>query len=492
MALVEAAIVVGVGAGLGVGIAALVAARTGAVLRPDAVLAVVAAAVVGVVLLAVSARPAAGEQRGRSAAETDSIVPALGAAGLAGFALVTAASVPSSPVRFIAPALALVAGVLLLRLLLAPGMRLAERLAARSTALLPVLPLRQLGRRPRAVASAFVVVALAAGAIVVAGLAADTAARDHAADVASAVGGDVRISFTTTDRDPVTAAPYARLEGVTAATEVALVTAGAGSASIELVVAGGDFAAVTGTQPPRSAADADVLAVQVAPALASRLGVAVGDAVPLTIPGERRLVQAVIARIAPVPGAGGAGVLVARDALADRLPPEQPALIVDEVWLQTPTPDAVAALARAATDRPATVLTPAGADSLAVDEAGVEATAVSAGLVVLMGLGGLAAAAAGLRLLRRGEVLPLRALGVGAAAQARARFTELVLTSLAGLVAGAAAGVLASLLATGAARALGESASAVPLALGAALLLGVLVVAAVAALAVRRDAEVRA
>jgi hypothetical protein len=490
MALVEAAVVVGVGTGLGVGVAALIAASAHAGLQPDAVLAAVAAGLVGVVLLAVAGRPAQAEQSGRSVAETDSIVPAFGMVGLAAFALVTAATVPASPVRFIAPALALVAGVLLLRLLLAPGMRLAERLAARSTALLPVLPLRQLGRRPRAVASAFVVVALAAGAIVVAGLAAGTAARDHDAGVTSAVGGQLRIAFTGTDRDPVSAAPYARLEGVTAVTEVALVAAGSGSASLELVVADATFATVTGAQPLAADTAAEPLPVRVAPALASRLGVGLGDAVPLTIPGERSPLPAVIAQIAPVPGTGGGGMLVSRAALADRLPPEQAALVVDEVWVRTSTPEATAALARAVTDRPATMLTPAGADSLAVAAAGVTATAVAAGLVVLMGVGGLAASAAALRRLRRGEVLPLRALGVGAASQARGRFVELALTSLAGIVAGAVAGVLASLLATGAADFEGE-ASAVPLVLTAALLLGVLVVAVMAALAVSRDAGVR-
>lgn len=489
MALVEAAVVVGVGTGLGVGVAALIAASAHAGLQPDAVLAAVAAGFVGVVLLAVAGRPAQAEQSGRSVAETDSIVPALGMVGLAAFALVTAATVPASPVRFIAPALALVAGVLLLRLLLAPAMRLAERLAARSTALLPVLPLRQLGRRPRAVASAFVVVALAAGAIVVAGLAAGTAAREHDAGVTSAVGGQLRIAFTGTDRDPVSAAPYARLEGVTAVTEVALVAAGSGSASLELVVADADFATVTGARP-LAADTAEPLPVRVAPALASRLGVGLGDAVPLTIPGERSPLPAVIAQIAPVPGTGGGGMLVSRAALADRLPPEQAALVVDEVWVRTSTPEATADLARAVTDRPATMLTPAGADSLAVAAAGVTATAVAAGLVVLMGVGGLAASAAALRRLRRGEVLPLRALGVGAASQARGRFVELALTSLAGIVAGAVAGVLASLLATGAADFEGE-ASAVPLVLTAALLLGVLVVAVIAALAVSRDAGVR-
>jgi len=486
MALAEAAVVVGAGVALGGGIGALVAAAADAVLPPDAVLATVATGLVGIALLAVAGRPTPPEQSGRGIAETDSIVPALGMTGLAAFALVTAASVPSSPVRFVAPALALVAGVLLLRLLLSPGMRLAERLAARGTALLPVLPLRQLGRRPRAVASAFVVVALAAGAIVVAALAAGAAARDHDSGVRSTVGADVRVSFTGTDRDPVTAAPYAGLEGVSAITEVSLVTAQSGSTSIDLVVAGADFAAVTGTEP--STADGAELPVRVAPSLAARLGVASGDILPLTIPGERTPLQAVIAEIAPVPGAGGDGMLVARQTLADRLPPEQPALIVDEVWLRTLTPDVTAALVRAATGRPATVLTPAGADSLAVVDAGVAATAAAAALVALMGLGGLAAAAAGLRRLRRGEVLPLRALGVGAAAQARARFVELALTSLAGIVAGALAGVLASVLATGGELAWGGSASAVPLVLGAALVLGTLVVSMGAALAVRRDA----
>ncbi|MGN6273504.1 MAG: hypothetical protein ACTHMQ_10505 [Protaetiibacter sp.] len=491
IATAEAAVVVGVGVALGIGIGVTVARIADAAVPPDAVLAAVGAGLVGVALLAVAGRSTQPEQGGRVAAETESVVPALGMTGLAAFALVTATSVPSSPVRYIAPALALVAGVLLLRLLLAPGMRLGERIAARGTRLLPVLPLRQLGRRPRAVASAFVVVALASGAIVVAGLAAGTAARDHDAAVRSAVGGDLRIAFTATDRDPVSAAPYGQLDGVTAATEVALVTASSGPVSVDLVVAGADFAAVTGAYPPSSDAG-DALAVGISPALAARLGVVVGDAIPLTIPGERSPLPAVVARIAPVPGAGGAGMLVERGALAKRLPAEQPALVVDEVWLQTSTPDATAAMVRATADRTATVLTPAGADSLAPAEAGVTATLVSAGLVVLMGVGGLAAAAASLRRLRRSEVLPLRALGVGAASQARGRFVELVLTSVTGGVAGVAAGALASLLATGGGFSAGDLASAAPLLLAGVLLAGVLAVAALGALAVHRDAEVRA
>ncbi len=486
----EASVVVVLGAALGTGLAVWAASAADAAVPPVAFLAAVAAALAAAVLLTAAARPAPLERDGRGTpAETDQVVPALGAAALAGFALVTANAVPASPVSFVAPALALVAGVLLLRLLLAPGMRLAERVAARGTGLLPVLPLRQLGRRPRAVASGFVVVALAAGAVAVASLAADGIARQDAAEVASAVGGEVRIRFAGVDRDPVQTTPYAALDGVTAATGVALVTPEAGSVSTSLVVAGDGFAEVTGTAPP---ADADgALPAQLTPALASRLGVAVGDEVPLRIPGVREAVPGVVARIAPVPGVGGSGLLVAREALAARLPADATALAVDEVWLATGAPDATAALVRAASSRAVTVLTPRGAGTGAVEGVGATATAASAGLVVLMGIGGLAAAAAGLRRVRRGEVLPLRALGVGAAAQARGRFVELLLTALAGIVAGLAAGVLAAWFATGAAPSAGAVGSPATGVLGAVLLVGVLVVAAAAARAVRRDAGVR-
>jgi hypothetical protein len=185
-------------------------------------------------------------------------------------------------------------------------------------------------------------------------------------------------------------------------------------------------------------------------------------------------------------------MLVSRVALAQHAGADAPALVIDEVWLATAAPQA-AARVRAVSERPVTVLTAAGVSSLAVSEAGVSATTTSAWLVVLMGLGGLVATSAGLRRLRRGEVLPLRALGVGAASQARARFVELAVTALAGLVAGAVAGALAAWFATGTGDAGGELASAVPVTLGGALLpavllVGVLVIAAAAGFAVRRDA----
>jgi hypothetical protein len=488
LGLVEAAVVVGLGTAIGAGAAVPIAGAADAVVPPGDLAAVAVVGLVGVVLVAVAVRATAPASV-RAVAETDSIVPALGVTALAAFVLVTADTVPSSPVRYLAPSLALVAGVLLLRLLLAPGMRLAERVAARGTALLPVLPLRQLGRRPRAVASAFVVVALAAGAVVVAGLTGSAVERDHDAQLSSIVGGEVRIRFTGVDHDPVTAAPYAQLDGVSAATEVALVAAQAGSLGAQLIVADEDAGAVTGVEPP--AADDGVLRVRVAPALATRLGVGVGDEVPLAVPGVRAKLVTEVAEIGAVPGAGGTGMLVSRAALASQLPADAPALVVDEVWLATARPEAIAERVRAVSARPVTVLTDAGASTLPVTEAGVVAITASACLVVLMGLGGLVASSASLRRLRRSEVVPLRALGVGASAQARARVVELVLTALAGVVAGAAAGALAAWFATGAAATWGDPASATPLALGGGLVAGVLVIAVAAGLAVRRDAEVR-
>jgi hypothetical protein len=485
----EAALVVGLGSAAGIAAGMLLASAADAPVPPGSLVAAVAAGLAGIVLFALAARPVPVERGHRAAAETDSIVPALAVTVLAGFAIVTANAVPASPVRYAVPALVLVAGVLLLRLPLAPGMRVAERGAARGAGLLPVLPLRQLGRRPRAVAAAFVEVALAAGAVVAAGLAQGTVARAHDADVRSSVGGELRIRFADVDRDPVTAAPYARLEGVTAATEIALVTAQAGSASTEVVVAGEGFDAVTGVRPP--AAGEDELSVRITPSLASGLGVALGDEVLVSVTGVRTPIAGVIAEIGAVPGIRGAGMLVARDALAVRLPAEQAALVIDEVWLASAAPDTTAALARSSSTRAATVLTPSGAGSLAVAETAVVATTASAALAVLMGLGGLGAAAAGLRRMRRGEVTPLRALGMGAASQARGRFVESVATSVAGVIVGAVAGSLAMWFATGAGFSAADLTYPAPLLLGGVLLLGALGIAAGAALAVRRDAEAR-
>jgi len=481
----EAAIAVGLGVALGVVASVLIAAATDAAVPVAAVLAAAVAGLAGVALVAAASRPAVAARRG--IAETDSIVPALGVTALAAFVLVTASAVPASPVRYLGPSLALVAGVLVLRLLLAPLMRLAERVAARGTGLLPVLPLRQLGRRPRAVASAFLVVALGAGAVVVAGLAGGAVARDDDAQVRAAVGGDVRIRFSGVDRDPVSAGPYAALDGVEGATEVALVDAQAGSTSVGLVVAGGGFAAVTGVAAPPAGEE---LRVRVAPALATRLGVGVGDDIPLSVPGIRSPLTAVVAQLGTVPGAGGGGMLVDRDALGAQVPADAAALAVDEVWLASDAPERAAALARAASDRAATVLTPAGASTRAVTEAGTLAVAASAALVVLVALGGFAAAAAGLARLRRGEVTPLRALGVGAGAQARGRLVELLLTALAGALAGGLAGAVATWLAVGGAVAVADLASLAPLVLGAVLLIGVLLIAAGAGAGVRRRAGV--
>lgn len=190
--------------------------------------------------------------------------------------------------------------------------------------------------------------------------------------------------------------------------------------------------------------------------LATALDLAPGDTVELTLAGTRVPVVAT-GSAGTVPGAlDPYAALVDRGALAAVLvrTVSEPVL-TDEVWLAAgppgapPPATAVARLAAAAgaaaeqagtgpRDRPEITIPQAASATTAVPVR-VSFWLAAAGAAVLALAGVLAVAVAMLRE-RRGEVVVLRAVGLGPAAQGRARAAELVAVGLAALAVGAAAG----------------------------------------------------
>lgn len=387
-------------------------------------------------------------RRARPVAETESVGPALIAAVLAGLALAASAtgSAAAGPVSLVAPALALVAGVLLVRLLVAPAIRLAEIIASRRPGLLPVLPLRQLGRRPRAVASAFLIVALAAGAVVFAGLSTGADQRADAAAVDARVGADVRILFSGTDRVPATADAYAGLSSADAAAEVAVVAATLGGVPAELLLAPEGLADVVPEAPALPGALDGTPGAVLTPALAASLGAGAGDRLSVTLGSLREPVTVTVAEVAALPGTGALGLMVGAEQFADAVPADS-APHASEVWIGASDPAAAVAEARTATTRPARFLTAASVSDGPIGDAGTTTATVAAGVVVLVAWAGFAAAAIALGRLRRGELLPLRSMGVSPRSQGRARALELAVTAVAALLAGAVVGALATRLA---------------------------------------------
>lgn len=459
-ATVEALVVAALGGALGL-VGAVVLGATGVLASPDTGVLAVAGAVGivgGTVVAAASARSgtlgdtramrAARSRRARPVAETESVAPALIATVLAGLALAASAtgSAAAGPVALIAPALALVAGVLLVRLLVAPVLRVAELVAWRRPGLLPVLPLRQLGRRPRAVASAFLIVALASGAVVFAGLSGAAQARADAASVAAQVGADVRVLFSGTGRSPVSSAPYASLASVDATTEVTVLDATLGGVPARLLLAGDDFAAAVPSAPEVPGTVGKGPGAVLSPVLAADLGATVGDALSVELGIVREPVIVTVEAVAPVPGTGASGLLVGAGAFADAIPTDArpPA---SEVWIASGDPQAAAADARAATARPAVFVTATAVSDAAISEVGAAVATVAAAVVVLVAWAGFGAAAIALGRVRRGELLPLRSMGVSPRSQGRARAVELAVTAAAALVGGAVVGALAARLA---------------------------------------------
>ena len=190
--------------------------------------------------------------------------------------------------------------------------------------------------------------------------------------------------------------------------------------------------------------------------LATSLALTPGDTVELTLAGTRVAVVTT-GSTRTVPGAlDPYAALVDRGALAAVLvrTVSEPVL-TDEVWLAAGPPGApssgtaVARLAEAAgaaaqaagtgpRDRPE-VATPQAASAVPAVPVRVSFWLAAAGAAVLALAGVLAVAVAMLRE-RRGEVVVLRAVGLGPAAQGRARASELVAVGLTALAVGAVAG----------------------------------------------------
>jgi hypothetical protein len=194
----------------------------------------------------------------------------------------------------------------------------------------------------------------------------------------------------------------------------------------------------------------------VSSSLKEALSIDPGDTFELTLGGSRLPVVAVAAS-GTVPGAlEPYAALLDRGALAEALVRDvNDPVVTSEVWLAAGPPGATApagAVARLAQD--ATVEAEATGDTVREQPTvttpgyGTTDTAVpvrvsfwlaAAGATVLALAGVLAIAVATLRE-RRGEVIVLRAVGLGPVAQARARAAELIAVGLVALAVGAVAG----------------------------------------------------
>lgn len=203
-------------------------------------------------------------------------------------------------------------------------------------------------------------------------------------------------------------------------------------------------------------ADAGPVPLLASTSLADSLGIAPGDPFEVTL-GGTRLPVVTVATSGTVPGAlEPYAALLDRGALAAALVREvNDPVLTDEVWLAAGPPGttapagAVARLAEEATaaaeaagassrERPSVSTPGYGSVDTAVPVR-VSFWLAAAGAAVLALAGVLAVAVATLRE-RRGEVIVLRAVGLGPVAQARARAAELITVGIVALAVGAVAG----------------------------------------------------
>lgn len=94
-----------------------------------------------------------------------------------------------------APVLVLLAGALIAPVVAGPVVAAAERIARAGRGILPVLPLRQLSRRARSMSAGILVVAIASGAVALAGAFQLGAEDAHAAAERASTGADLRVAF---------------------------------------------------------------------------------------------------------------------------------------------------------------------------------------------------------------------------------------------------------------------------------------------------------
>ncbi|HWM34264.1 MAG TPA: hypothetical protein VNR36_08515, partial [Pseudolysinimonas sp.] len=168
--------------------------------------------------------------------------------------------VRTDPLALTAPVLVLLAGALVAPVIAGPVVAVAERFARGSRGILPVLPLRQLSRRARAVAAAVLVMALAAGAVVLAGVFHVRGDEARVAAERTATGADLRLELPVrTTIDPGRPGAGATLlDGVPEVADAFPVLSGVASIGADAVpLLAGDvaaFAALPGVAPELSAA----------------------------------------------------------------------------------------------------------------------------------------------------------------------------------------------------------------------------------------------
>lgn len=234
----------------------------------------------------------------------------------------------------------------------------------------------------------------------------------------------------------------------------------------ELTMAlGGDGGSVASRLRLLSTAEVPPVPLLASSSLTDALGIAMGDTFELTLGGTRLPVQAV-ASSGTVPGAlDPYAALLDRGALAAVLVRDvSDPVLTNEVWLAAGPPGAVApagavaslaqqamdaaeAAGRSSRERP-TVTTPGYGSTDTSVPVRVSFWLAAAGATVLALAGVLAVAVATLRE-RRGEVIVLRAVGLGPTAQGRARAAELVTVGIVALAVGAVAGWAVARLSAG-------------------------------------------
>lgn len=252
----EAGMVAGAGAIVGTGIAIGLLGFAPAALLPALVVAVLVSAsavlLVGVVTITELRAPVTGRAESGRAAVVASLGPLAIAAIAAALALSQLLSLGAPVVvradgvvrvdalAVAAPVLVLLTGALVAPVLAGPLVAIAERIARAGRGILPVLPLRQLARRARAVAAGVLVVALATGAVVLA--VAFHVAADRARIVAerAATGADVRVELALRaaiepGRPGAASATLDGVDGVDEVTAVLASTAAIGPDAIPLL-----------------------------------------------------------------------------------------------------------------------------------------------------------------------------------------------------------------------------------------------------------------
>jgi hypothetical protein len=269
-------------------------------------------------------------------------------------------------------------------------------------------------------------------------------------DRASGAGGGIRI-VAETDL-PSAAGPW-RLLAVTAS-----LRAGAGTAAVEISLSPTGSIPAEGTGVLSADSGTVVLwrgehpiegpppvAAAMSAPLAERLGAGVGDTLEFRYAGAGRRGEIVVAAVVPVvPGAAEPdAVFVPLEELTLSMLQRGTSIIAPgSVWASG-TPDAATALqsmvdGQVTTARPGVAATVAG--SL------VAGWWIATAATVVLAVVGVIAALQTLSTARRGEVAALRALGVPARAQAKARMLELAAVGAGALLLGVGTGAVAAAL----------------------------------------------